>query len=1702
MAITKADVWSARLNGAQQTAKQGAMTKADEWSARLMAKQSVSLPVTQTTPSVPQTEELLDQYKANRETIRQQEEELARLQGTVGTWDPLAVSPTGDREATQQKIAEYQQSLISLRQQQKDLEKQIGPEYAPNLWQRTASAGKSIGNTIAAAPLVLRDTAGQLSVNAYEERQNQTRQGYIQELNAAIERRNQILNSPSAYTDSPLENAEFVQLENRIRELEALIAETDVITPVSMDTKGMQLMQKAGQQREHALVNLEGADRWLSENLIGVGQSAATLPLGLINPSAPLAVMGTVAAGSKAAELNMRGTDPAQALTRGLVAGGIEALTEKLPVDNVLDLIKHGGKNVVVSILKQAGIEATEEGVSYVLNFLADKAAKDPNATFSLSELGGAMASGGFSGFLMGGGAALTNKAFQALPVAPRKAQNIFALPVGAQVTQAQETAPAASQGKNKTASTGETESTAINDNPMTHTPEEQAVIEAYKKSGSGKLRAFIERVRLLADNDESNKIRENIDVQTTRAAEKAKALTGVDTSGFRTIIKGNAVRHIDKRHGAKGKADRSMANIDDFSRIGFVLDNFTDARIVTKEDVDEETAKLSREWKNSDNTASVMVQYSMPVNGIYYVVEAIPASQAKVMAVISAYMSSGKKQGTALDQELNMQRNNSAPSPQLTSETQLDMLGSPTRILTPTPASVNTKSSHVEPTDSVGAAPAGFTGDTVRGFSTNLATDTARHADIQHEAQVNPQMYFQLGNAETLQKAMDIMAQGLEKAKATLHNALGAASAGKKLAPEMVPLSKMVADQLAANGDIDSAWDILSSVAVELTEAGRLGQAARILRDASPAARAMTIQKTVDKLNKRFSKSKTASAQKGRNGGFPVSTWMDKVGATLADEMVARLNTKPAAAKTIADTVLSDLRSHMRSITPDEKGKPKTRKSDMSRIRNMYENEQAYQEAWESAKNTFSAKFGHDQQALAVFDWWMSNSIDYADALTKELTGQDKIKVDRDLLQKYMAAETDEARDAALDEIYQNIADQIPSTFIDRLNALRYLNMLGNLRTQGRNIIGNALNMGVRTVDQKFQALMQALVYGNDPSKRTTTLTRDPALYDLAKQDFEVHKAEAMGEGKYSDYSTRGIQKAINDKRTIFKSKPLEKARVITSSMMEAGDRIFSKPAYADALARYLQAKGYTAEQWQNGEISSDVMEAAVKHAVKEAQEATFRESNAFSNLIAGIHIKNADNVPKKLANAAIQGVLPFTRTPANVLVQAERHSPLGLFNAAANAVMVKKGVEGVTGNDVIKSLSQSLSGTALMALGYILARLGVVTGGENEDEKLANLDKLQGMQEYSIVLPNGDSVTYEWATPAALPFAMGAELASIVDGSGFSGDDAMRVISSITDVMLNMSMLQGLNSVFEGVQYSKRPLVDVFVGGLVDYLTQGITPTLFGQIERTFEDKRMTTFTDKDSAIPTDWQYRLGSASQKLPGWDFQQVPYIDAWGRTQDSGNIGTRAVENFLSPGYISSDTSTGTEDELRRLAKLGYGSSVVPKVTDKDQTVTYTVGDVSKTRRLSESEYVRYATTKGQTSLDLVSDMIDSDVYGTLTDAQKAEAIKIAYEYATHVASEDVTGGKYESPKFVELAQEAKKNLGLTEAEYLLLRGVYRESIDGIEGDKNWKGKPVPDSRKKKILSAIDALDISDSEKDALYLMAGYAEKELWKAPWN
>ena len=190
-----------------------------------------------------------------------------------------------------------------------------------------------------------------------------------------------------------------------VQEADERLREQTVDTPVDPGSIGSRMMRKVQGRQAAAVEGLSPTGQFVGNTLISVGQNAAMLPAAVINPAVPLAGMAGMAGAGKAYEVQQAGGGAMEALARGTVAGLIEAATEKLPLDNLLKIASSPvGKEAIRNILKQMGTEATEETVSYVANYIADVAANDPNAEFSLKDMALSALGGGLSGGIMGAG--------------------------------------------------------------------------------------------------------------------------------------------------------------------------------------------------------------------------------------------------------------------------------------------------------------------------------------------------------------------------------------------------------------------------------------------------------------------------------------------------------------------------------------------------------------------------------------------------------------------------------------------------------------------------------------------------------------------------------------------------------------------------------------------------------------------------------------------------------------------------------------------------------------------------------------------------------------------------------------------------------------------------------------------------------------------------------------------------------------------------------------------------------------------------------------------------------------------------------------------------------------------------------------------------------------------------------------------------
>lgn len=446
-------------------------------------------------------------------------------------------------------------------------------------------------------------------------------------------------------------------------------------------------------------------------------------------------------------------------------------------------------------------------------------------------------------------------------------------------------------------------------------------------------------------------------------------------------------------------------------------------------------------------------------------------------------------------------------------------------------------------------------------------------------------------------------------------------------------------------------------------------------------------------------------------------------------------------------------------------------------------------------------------------------------------------------------------------------------------------------------------------------------------------------------------------------------------------------------------------KNNYAWSLAQYLKANGADASIFDATDAQSlDLLDKARAHAIQQALINTYHAESKTASAVAKFKadLRGSDNFASRVLGDIVEGQLPFVKTPINVAKQSLQYSPLGFVSTAAEGVKVARGTGDV--NLMLDHAAASVTGSALFALGGILAEKGLLTAGIGDDEK--DKANLEGRQEYSLQLVDDDgklhSYTIDWANAAAIPMFAGAEYAKLAASDGASLNSVASASQQVLEPLLEMSFLQGLNDNLESLRYSEDPYIyGMAKQSLSSYATQGI-PTLAGQVARSIDPVRRSTYSGT-TGIESDIGYTANKIRNKIPFLSETGQPYIDAFGDTQSNtgGSFAGRLAYNMLSPGYYSETTDDPVKQGVLDLANSSGDNSVIPEVAEKK--VSWTSDKERHSYQLSPQEYTDFATQSGQLRKDMAEAVLDS----RYNEEQQVQLIPELYSTAGKIAALDI-----------------------------------------------------------------------------------------------
>lgn len=1487
------------------------------------------------------------------------------------------------------------------------------PIYTPNEWEQEQNKkwGTAVGQGLKGGFLTLWETLQKASENNFKNRWD-----------PAYQSRKYSAEYLQHKANKEQDEREKIRLNAKAAKARKEAAEYRHDEGIGTGTPGMQALRASSEATEDLVNNAKtGGGKLLTKAGISMLQMAPFLAANVI-PGAGQAIslggMGALAAGQKAGELQQDNRVSAQeAFARGLVSGGIEAFTEKIPMDSLLKLVKGGGgTNFIKAVAKQVGIEATEESASYTMNWLADKASRDPKAKFSLSDLAENAAIGAISGAAFGAGGHVIGSAIGA----GRTPYNRPSPTDDTTPTPTVEEAPRPIQKQ----------STQESANPLIRASQAQEQKPTVKEQVAEKR---WQRKRLLELNEQEQELNERFK-STNKRAFSAKT----DAEMQEAINEQNEIT-----------AER--------------------ARISNERE--ELEARLSVPFRPNLQTRT---QEAEPVQ------EPPRSAKERLEAAQQAY----RQQAQAQQEQLLRETEN--PTPVAQEQEQNGQTQNTGDLVQNQPERVKRTRADAERLlpyldDMENNVRAMLKRNMEAMFEERNMENAVRLSNEQENLLNNLQEIKE--ERENLQAILDTepeaqsQAQFEPQSQAQTKEAIPVAVNEENSLPEgMGAASKNFAGDFASwvENTPGDQFHRINESAYQQTEAEQ-GRAREEIPTMNPYGRLT---------------SKTASTL--MNANITPNDFVTKMEDALARGEFSRMVYSDAKAT-------AQVRQKIENV-----GFQRAKEDWMGEMQNgisskfntamgitLYNNAVNAGDAIAALDiaNTMIDYAKDTAQALQGFNlinkmspegqlYSITKTVENLNEKARRRSKVDKetglpkfedIELDPELVQRFLDAETQEERDAIRKEIYQDIGRKTPATWQNKFDAIRYTMMLANLRTHDRNFAGNAGFMPFRMMKNVVAASMESAFKVNDRTKALINIgsKADRALLQAGWNDFLNVEDLIKNGGKYDE-----AQSIIRENQQVFTSpvgKAFQKFSDANSWLLDKGDMIFSRPAYAESLAMYLKANKISAVDYMNDTISQEAKNKAQEYAILEAQKATYRDLNAFSEFVTRLNrLKHSNNAVERAASYLVEGLLPFKKTPANILVRGVEYSPIGLAKGLTyDLAQVRNGNK--TAAEAIDNIAAGLTGTGLLALGGLMFANGLISAGSTGDDKQDDFNDLRGAQSYALQI--GDkSYTLDWLAPEALPFFVGVELKNAYDQrEGLNFFQFLDVLKNVADPMLEMSMLQSLNDTIDNIKFSDNGLGAIVSNVLTNYLTQFL-PTLGGQIERTGESTRQSTFYDPNSPLPKSLQKLIGKTLNKVPGLEYNQIDYLDAWGRTEETGTPLERFFRNFLSPGYSSTWNSSSMENELQRLYDAGY-TDVFP--SSVKQSSDFMGG------KMTADQWSARQKTQGQEAYRILTQFMQTDTYKNMSDDDKARYIETVYDYANGIGKIAAGEPAEKEAKWIQSAQAGKEKVGLDPSTFASVYAYKRT----LENDDSTDDEVVKQGMLEDYINGRS--DLNDSQKEYL-----------------
>lgn len=583
--------------------------------------------------------------------------------------------------------------------------------------------------------------------------------------------------------------------------------------------------------------------------------------------------------------------------------------------------------------------------------------------------------------------------------------------------------------------------------------------------------------------------------------------------------------------------------------------------------------------------------------------------------------------------------------------------------------------------------------------------------------------------------------------------------------------------------------------------------------------------------------------------------------------------------------------------------------------------------------------------------------------------------------------------------KLFDSINELIPSSLGEQMVAVWKAGLLTGLKTTGINIFSNIVH-GVSEIVKDIPAATVDSVLSLFTGQRTKTLGVK-GLGGGLKEGFEKG-----WEYLRTGFDERNIGAKLDYKKVNFGTskvgKGLQKYEELVFRTIGSEDQPFyygakARSLYDQAAAKAINGKVPKAERAAFIEdLVQNPTDDMIEISVRDAETAVFSRDNVLARAATGL---------ARPLGATGDFIMPFKKTPSNVLLQALNYTPAGPVMEIAKQIKAGKFDQRM----LSEAIGRGTVGTGVFALGGMLAADGLITAKAPDSETERKQWELEGKQANSISFDGGNT----WKSLSALGpigtvMIIGAYYQNALKETGSRTEAMKAAIAGAGRATVDQTFLKGVSGALNALNDPTRGL-SMFVENTVG----STIPTIIADIARAKDTTKREVNGAAESII------------NRIPGWRETLPEKLDVFGKPIAEANGLAVMVDIFRTSKRELSSPEKETVSELSRLAKAGY--TATPANIKKNQTING-VETIIDQKQIND-----FKKQFGEDSLDKLKTLIESRDYKNSSDEDKANMIDSVVSEAKRIAKIKVLGEEGSNKDQARILHEELKKLPKDEA---------------------------------------------------------------------